>query len=69
MDKTVKIYTSEGGHSAKTWGRIITNRIIDTAADASPELQQKYQNEKHRIEALIASYIPTIRSEALKNGN
>lgn len=69
MDNTIIVYSSEGGHSAKTWGRIITNRIIETAPDANPELKQIYQNEKHRIEALIASYVPTIRKEALENGN
>lgn len=63
MDNSVKVYASEGGHDPKTWGRIITNRIIQTTPDAEPELKQKYQDEKHRIEALIASYIPTIKDE------
>ena len=59
----LKVYSSEGGHSPKTWARIITNRIITTAPDSSPEIKQKYQDEKHRIEQLIASYIPTIKDE------
>jgi hypothetical protein len=59
----VKVYASDGGHSPKTWARIICNRIIETAPDASPEIKQLYQNEKHRIESLIASYIPTIKKE------
>lgn len=63
MDKTVKVYASNGGHSDKTWARIICNRIIETSPDASPEIQKLYQNEKHRIESLIASYIPTIKKE------
>lgn len=63
MDNTVKVYTSEGGHLPKTWARIITNRIIETTPEASPEMRQLYQDEKHRIEALIASYIPTIQDE------
>lgn len=66
MDKTVKVYTSDGGHDAKTWARIITNRIIDTAPDASPEIIEQYQKEKHRIEALIAGQILVIIQEALE---
>lgn len=59
----VRTYASDGGHSDKTWSRIITNRIIETAPDASPEMAKLYQAEKHRIEALIAGYIPTIKAE------
>ena len=63
MDGKVKIYASDGGHSDKTWGRIITNRIIETSADASPEMTALYQKEKHRVEAVISSYIKTIKAE------
>jgi len=63
MDGTVRVYASNGGHTDKTWARIICNKIIDTAPDALPEIKQQYQNEKHRIEALIAQYIPQIKSE------
>jgi hypothetical protein len=66
MDQTVKIYASDGGHSAKTWSRIITNRIIETAPEAHPDIIAKYQKEKHRIEALIASQIPVIVREAIE---
>ena len=65
MDQTVKVYASNGGHSDKTWGRIMTNRIIDTASD-DPEIIKRVQKEKHRIEALLASYIPTIKKEAVE---
>lgn len=63
MDETVKIYASDGGHSDKTWGRIIANRIIETGT-TDPEITKRVQAEKHRIEAVIASYIKTIKKEA-----
>jgi len=67
MDKTmtVSVYASDGPHPPKVWGKIITNRIIETSDEATPEIKQLYQDEKHRIEALIASYIPIIRKEIL----
>lgn len=67
MDKTVKVYASDGGHSPKTWARIITNRIIETAPGAHPDIIAKYQKEKHRIEVLIAGQIPVIVQEAIEN--
>ena len=59
----IKVFASEGAHPPKTWARIIVNRLIYTDNDAPADVQQKYLDEKHRLESVVAAFVPKIRGE------